>query len=73
MRVLEINSVCGTGSTGRICTDLAQLLTQRGDMCAVGYGRGYVPPQAQKVFAAAGIFRIIPLEEGANSNENKTE
>ena len=47
MHVLEINSVCGTGSTGRICTDLAQLLTQRGDMCAVGYGRGYVPPQAQ--------------------------
>lgn len=33
----------------------------------------HVPPQAQKVFAAAGIFRIIPLEEGANSNENKTE
>ncbi len=48
MRILEINSVCGTGSTGRICIDLAQLLTQRGDTCAVGYGRGYVPPQAQE-------------------------
>lgn len=48
MRVLEINSVCGTGSTGRICTDIAQLLTQRGDTCAVGYGRGDVLPQAQE-------------------------
>lgn len=26
MKVLLINSVCGIGSTGRICTDLAQQL-----------------------------------------------
>lgn len=32
-----------------------------------------VPPQAKKVFAAAGIFRIIPLEEGESSDESKTE
>ena len=32
-----------------------------------------VPPQAKKVFTAAGIFRIIPLEEGENSDESKTE
>lgn len=31
-----------------------------------------VPLQAKKVFAAAGIFRIIPLEE-EKSDENKTE
>lgn len=31
-----------------------------------------VPPQAKKVFAAAGIFRIIPLEEEM-SDESKTE
>lgn len=30
-----------------------------------------VPPQAKKVFAAAGIFRMIPLEEG-EKDENKT-
>ena len=30
----------------------------------------HVPPQAQKVFAAAGIFRIIPLEEGERRNES---
>ena len=32
-----------------------------------------VPPQAKKVFTAAGIFRIVPLEEGEKSNESKTE
>mgnify|MGYP000045997302 FL=1 len=32
-----------------------------------------VPPQAKRVFDAAGIFRIIPLEEGEKSDEGKTE
>ena len=30
MKVLLINSVCGIGSTGRICTDLAQQLEAEG-------------------------------------------
>lgn len=29
-----------------------------------------VPPQAKKVFTAAGIFRIIPLEEGERRDES---
>lgn len=29
-----------------------------------------VPPQAGKVFTAAGVFRIIPLEEGERRNES---
>ena len=32
-----------------------------------------VPPQAKKVFTTAGIFRIVPLEEGEKSDESKTE
>lgn len=32
-----------------------------------------VPPQAKKVFTAAGIFRIVLLEEGEKSDESKTE
>ena len=32
-----------------------------------------VSPQAKRVFDAAGIFRIIPLEEGEKSDEGKTE
>ncbi len=40
MRVLQINTVCGTGSTGRIATDLAEILREDGHSCKVGYGRG---------------------------------
>ena len=32
-----------------------------------------VPPQAKKVFTAAGIFRCVPLEGGEKSDESKTE
>ena len=40
MKVLMINSVCGTGSTGRICTDIAKLLLAAGHECKIVYGRG---------------------------------
>ena len=38
-----INSVCGIGSTGRICTDLAETLSQNGHEVKIAYGRGDVP------------------------------
>ena len=44
MRVLIINSVCGYGSTGKICSDIAQQLIRQGHECTVAYGRdGNVP------------------------------
>lgn len=43
MKVLMINSVCGIGSTGRICTDIADNLITRGHECKIAYGRGVVP------------------------------
>ena len=39
MKVLMINSVCGIGSTGRICTDLANELTKKGHDVKIAYGR----------------------------------
>lgn len=39
MRILQINSVCGIRSTGRICTDIADILKQSGDECKIAYGR----------------------------------
>ncbi len=39
MKVLQINSVCGIRSTGRICTDIADILKQNGDECKIAYGR----------------------------------
>lgn len=47
MKVLMINSVCGIGSTGRICTDIAEHLTADGHDCRIAYGRnGNVPEKA---------------------------
>ncbi len=39
MRILQINSVCGIRSTGRICTDIADLLQKNGDECLIVFGR----------------------------------
>ena len=43
MRILQINSVCGVGSTGRIATDLYNVLENQGHECKIAYGRGNAP------------------------------
>ena len=43
MHIVMINVVSGTGGTGRICTDLADLLHASGHRCTVFYGRETVP------------------------------
>ncbi len=48
MKVLEINTVCGIRSTGRICTDIASILEREGHECRIAYGREIVPSQYQK-------------------------
>lgn len=55
MKVLFINSVCGIGSTGRICTDLAQKLEAEGNEVKIAYGRsGTVPEKFQKYAVRIG-------------------
>ena len=39
MRIVEVNSICGKGSTGRIAMQIAQLLRESGDDAIVAYGR----------------------------------
>jgi glycosyltransferase involved in cell wall biosynthesis len=39
MRVLQINSVCGIGSTGRIATDIHNILIEKGHESYIAYGR----------------------------------
>lgn len=39
MKVLQINSVCGIGSTGRIATDLHKILIENGHESYIAYGR----------------------------------
>lgn len=48
MKVLIVNSVCGIGSTGRICVSLARELEAAGHEVRIAYGRGTVPEDAQK-------------------------
>ena len=40
MKVLQINTVCGRGSTGRIATDLLKRLKENGDSGKIAYGIG---------------------------------
>lgn len=48
MKILMINSVCGIGSTGRICTDLATELEKQGHTVKIAYGRGNVSPALER-------------------------
>ena len=39
MKILQINSVCGIGSTGRIATDIHNNLIKQGYDSYIAYGR----------------------------------
>lgn len=55
MRVLFINAVCGTGSTGKICVDLAQKYENEGNIVKIAYGRtAYVPEKYKKYAVRIG-------------------
>lgn len=40
MRVYQINVVCGSGSTGRIATELSHAIQEHGGVSRIAYGRG---------------------------------
>ncbi len=48
MKILMINVTCGTGSTGRICTDLAETLEKKGHIVKIAYGRDEVLEKYKK-------------------------
>lgn len=55
MRVLFINAVCGIGSTGKICVDLAQKYENEGNIVKIAYGRtAYVPEKYKKYAVRIG-------------------
>jgi len=62
MKVLLINSVCGIGSTGRICTDLAQDFEKDGHTVKIAYGRdAFVPEQFRKYAVRIGTDMDVKL------------
>ncbi|MSU05586.1 glycosyltransferase [Spirochaetales bacterium NM-380-WT-3C1] len=54
MKILMINVSCGTGSTGRICTDLADALEKNGHIVKIAYGRDAVAQRHQKYAVRIG-------------------
>lgn len=61
MKVLEINSVCGIRSTGRICTDLADVLKENGHECRIAYGRETVPEKYKDISYQIGTNTDVKL------------
>ncbi|WP_346930954.1 glycosyltransferase family 4 protein [Clostridium sp.] len=49
MKVLQINSVCGTGSTGRIASDIYKILEEQGHECVIAYGRAKAPEEIKSI------------------------
>ncbi len=62
MKLLQINSVCGIRSTGRICTDIATALTAAGHDCRIGYGREQVPANYQSYAMRIGTKWSVRLD-----------
>ena len=56
MRVLLINAVCGAGSTGKICTDIADALLEQGHEVLIIYGNGSsFYPHARRVGSDSSV------------------
>lgn len=51
MKVLLINSVCGIGSTGKICAAIAERFAQEGHEVKIAYGRDGTVPEKYQHFA----------------------
>ncbi len=64
MKVLMINSVCGIRSTGRICTDIAEVLEKSGHECKIAYGREVVPEKYKKYAVRIGSNMGVKLHAG---------
>lgn len=55
MRVLLVNSVCGSGSTGKLCWDLARDFERQGAVVRIAYGRDDdVPEECRRIAVRIG-------------------
>jgi glycosyltransferase involved in cell wall biosynthesis len=49
VKVLQVNTVCGRGSVGRIALDLYHVIEEKGNECLIVYGRGDAPADIKSV------------------------
>lgn len=69
MKILQINSVCDKGSTGRTSRELADVLQSEGYECYVAYGYGTstyknsfkIAPYYENLFHNAVFTRLLGL------------
>ena len=82
MKILLINSVCGIGSTGRICTDLAQEMEAKGHEVKIAYGRSDTVPEKFRKYAVqignslgvkAHVLRTRILDEHGLGSKRDTQ
>lgn len=59
MKILQINSVCGVGSTGKIATDLYKVLEEEGHQCKIAYGRGTAPEGIDSIKIGSNIDNYL--------------
>ena len=61
MRIVLVNSVCGVGSTGRICADLTKTLLSSGNDVRIAYGRGECPNELKQNAIRIGDNRSVSV------------
>lgn len=61
MKILQINSVVGTGSTGRIVHDIYETIESSGNNCLVAYGRGEAPSTLNTVRIGSKFSTLVHL------------
>lgn len=59
LKILQINSVCGFGSTGRIATDLYKVIEEQGHECVIAYGRGQAPKNIKTIKIGSNMDNYI--------------
>lgn len=79
MKIFQINTVCGFGSTGSICMDIAVSLEKAGHECYIAYGQrystykrsyrfgyrweNYIHSGCSRVFGNQGVYSIFGTKQ----------
>ena len=65
MKIVQVNTICGVGSIGRICVDLYETLQKNGEEAYIATGRGSLPPGIK------GYVIGVPCDEKFHTGESR--